>query len=103
MEDKIAEKINEAIKDIENIQILFKQKYGEECLADKNILEVLKTAKAEHEELVRWRTDHINENIKNPFAWTSTLICHNCDHKDEYIEELEAEVEELKKKIDGES
>lgn len=47
-------------------------------------------------ELERWHTDHINEKIKNPFAYTSTLICHNCDHKDEYIEELEAEVEELK-------
>lgn len=51
---------------------------------------------AANEELERWHTDHINEKIKNPFAWTSTLICHNCDHKDEYIEELEAEVEELK-------
>jgi hypothetical protein len=29
------------------------------------------------------------------FANTSTSICHNCDHKDEYIEELEVEVEEL--------
>lgn len=49
-----------------------------------------------NEELERWHTDHINEKIKNPFAWTSTLICHNCDHKDEYIEKLEAEIEELK-------
>lgn len=48
------------------------------------------------EELDRWHTDKINENIKNPFAYTSTLICHNCDHKDDYIEELEAEVEEYK-------
>lgn len=51
---------------------------------------------AANEELERWHTDHINEKIKNPFAYTSTLICHNCDHKDDYIEELEAEVEELK-------
>lgn len=51
---------------------------------------------AANEELKRWHTDHINEKIKNPFANTSTLICHNCDHKDEYIEELEAEIEELK-------
>lgn len=48
------------------------------------------------EELERWHTDRINENIKNPFAYTSTLICHNCDHKDEYIEELESEVAEYK-------
>lgn len=51
---------------------------------------------AANEELERWHTDHINEKIKNPFAWTSTLICHNCDHKDEYIEEMEAEIEKLK-------
>ncbi len=45
---------------------------------------------AANEELERWHTDKVNEKIKNPFAWTSTLCCHNCDHKDEYIEELEA-------------
>ena len=48
------------------------------------------------EELERWHTDRINENIKNPFAYTSTSVCHNCDHKDEYIEELETEVTEYK-------
>ena len=48
------------------------------------------------EELERWHTDKISENIKNPFAYTSTYICHNCDHKDEYIEELESEVAEYK-------
>lgn len=49
---------------------------------------------AKNEELKRWHTDRIAENIKNSFANTSTLCCHNCDHKDDYIEELEAEVEE---------
>ncbi len=49
------------------------------------------------EELKRWHTDHIVDGIKNEFANTSTLICHNCDHKDEYIMELELEVEELRK------
>ena len=44
-------------------------------------------------ELDRWHTDTINQKIKNVFANTSTLICHNCDHKDEYIEELEAELD----------
>ena len=48
------------------------------------------------EELERWRTDRINENIQNPFAYTSTSICHNCDHKDEYIEELETQLDEFK-------
>ena len=45
------------------------------------------------EEVQRWRTSVINHKIKNVFANTSTQICQNCDHKDEYIEELEAEVE----------
>lgn len=48
------------------------------------------------DELDRWHTNKINEKIKNPFAYTSTSICHNCDHKDEYIEELEAEIEQYK-------
>ncbi len=46
---------------------------------------------AANEELERWHTDKVNEKIKNPFAQKSTIICHNCDHKDDYIEELEAE------------
>lgn len=45
------------------------------------------------EEVQRWHTSVINPKIKNVFANTSTQICQNCDHKDEYIEELEAEVE----------
>lgn len=49
------------------------------------------------EELQKWRTSHINDNIKNPFANRSTLICINCDHKDEYIEELEQEIVEYEK------
>lgn len=48
------------------------------------------------EEVQRWHTSVINPNIKNEFANTSTQICQNCDHKDEYIEELEAEVEEYR-------
>ena len=52
--------------------------------------------KSKIEELKRWHTDHIVKEIKNEFANTSTLICHNCDHKDEYIMELEVEVEELR-------
>lgn len=44
-------------------------------------------------EIRRWHTSVVNPNIKNEFANRSTQICVNCDHKDEYIEELEAEVE----------
>lgn len=46
------------------------------------------------EEVQRWHTSEINPEIKNVFANTSTQICHNCDHKDEYIVELEAEMEQ---------
>lgn len=49
------------------------------------------------DELKRWRTCVVNNDIKNPFANTSTLICHNCDHKDEYIVELEMELENARK------
>ena len=48
------------------------------------------------EELKRWHTNKINQNIRNEFAYTSTLCCHNCDHKDDYIEELEHELEAYK-------
>ena len=46
------------------------------------------------EEVQRWHTSEINPEIKNVFANTSTQICQNCDHKDEYIVELEAEMEQ---------
>lgn len=42
-------------------------------------------------ELERWHTSEINSRIRNVFANVSTVCCMNCDHKDEYIEELEAE------------
>ena len=48
------------------------------------------------EEVQRWHTSVINPKIKNVFANRSTQICQNCDHKDEYIEELEAEVEQYR-------
>ena len=53
----------------------------------------IKTVYAENK---RWHTAYINKKIKNPFANTSTLICQNCDHKDEYIQELEAEIEKYR-------
>lgn len=46
------------------------------------------------EEVQRWHISEINPEIKNVFANTSTQFCHNCDHKDEYIVELEAEMEQ---------
>lgn len=46
------------------------------------------------EEVQRWHISAINPKIKNAFANSSTQICQNCDHKDEYIEELETELAE---------
>lgn len=60
------------------------------CQAADTIEALSAKLAAANEELERWHTDKINEKIKNPFVRTSTLCCHNCDHKDEYIEELEA-------------
>lgn len=48
------------------------------------------------EELECWHTSEFNPDIKNVFANMSTQICHNCDHKDEYIIELEAEIEQYR-------
>lgn len=56
-----------------------------------------KEIKQKLEELERWHTYRLAINVKNPFAKMSTSICYNCDHKDDYIEELEAEVEEYRK------
>lgn len=52
--------------------------------------------KVKLKELERWHSYHLAKNVKNPFAKMSTTICHNCDHKDEYIEELEAEIEQYR-------
>ncbi len=56
--------------------------------------------KANMEELKRWHTDKTNPKIKNVFANTSTLLCHNCDHKDDYIEDLQDYIEKLGTEID---
>lgn len=64
-----------------------------EQVAGKNGMEDLEMAINALEEIQRWHTSVVNPNIKNEFANRSTQICVNCDHKDEYIEELEAEVE----------
>ena len=78
---------NEAIERIKYRMHTVEQVAGEGGMED------LEMAIKALEEGQRWRTSVINPKIKNVFANTSTQICHNCDHKDEYIEELEAEVE----------
>ena len=65
-----------------------------EQVAGKGRMEDLDMAIKALEEVQRWHTSEINTEIKNVFANTSTQICHNCDHKDEYIVELEAEMEQ---------
>ena len=81
---------NEAIARIKHRMFTVEQ------VAGKGGMEDLEMAIKALEEIQRWHTSVINPNIKNEFANTSTQICHNCDHKDEYIEELEAEVEEYR-------
>lgn len=55
MIDNYLERIENTLNDIQKIQLLFRQRYGEECLADKEIEEVLKIAKVEHEEIQQYR------------------------------------------------
>lgn len=55
MRENYLERIENALNDIQKIQSMFRQRYGEECLADKEIEEVLKIAKAEHEEIQQYR------------------------------------------------
>ena len=81
---------NEAIERIKYRMHTVEQVSGE------NGMEDLEMAIKALEEIQRWHTSVVNPNIKNEFANRSTQICVNCDHKDEYIEELEAEVEEYR-------
>lgn len=81
---------NEAIKKIKY------RMHTAEHVAGECGMEDLEMAIKALEEIQRWHTSVVNPNIKNEFANRSTQICHNCDHKDEYIEELEAEVEEYR-------
>lgn len=84
--------ISEQVKELREVAEMYEGLDGGKILSEAaDTIEAL-SAKLEtaNKELERWHTDKINDKIKNPFAWTSTLCCHNCDHKDEYIEELEA-------------
>lgn len=58
--------------------------------------EFAQTCKKALEEVKCWHTSAVNPRIKNVFANRSTQICQNCDHKDEYIEELETEIEQYR-------
>ena len=80
---------NEAIKELHGIR----PRGG---IIPQKRAEALDVAIQALEEIQRWHTSEVNPNIKNVFANTSTQICHNCDHKDEYIEELEFEIEQYR-------
>lgn len=49
-------------------------------------MRIIKEVAEEHNN--GWKTV-VNEEIKNPFVNISTVGCVNCEHKDEYIIELE--------------
>ena len=87
---------NKTISENEAIERIKYHMYTAEQAVGGMGMEDLEMAVQALEEVQRWHTSVINPNIKNEFANTSTQICHNCDHKDEYIEELEAEVEEYR-------
>ena len=55
MPDIVAKRISDAIEDIERIIMLFRQRYGRESFADREISAVLKTAEKEHKELMEYR------------------------------------------------
>lgn len=52
--------------------------------------------RAKLSELKRWHTRKRNDKVRDFTAQESTIICHCCDHKDEYIEELQGELSEYK-------
>jgi len=85
--------ISEQVKELRELSEIFEGKRLGRVLGQAaDTIEALSAKlQAANEELERWHTDKVNEKIKNPFAQKSTIICHNCDHKDDYIEELEAE------------
>ena len=65
MKENFSERIENALNDIQKIQLLFRQRYGEECLSDNEIEEVLKIAKKEHEEIQQYRSIGTVEELKN--------------------------------------
>ena len=71
MTDNFSERIENALNDIQKMQLLFRQRYGEECPADKEIEEVLKIAKSEHEEIQQYRKIGTVEECRE--AWKIVL------------------------------
>ncbi len=64
MTKNYSERIENALNDIQKIQTIFRQRYQKECLADKEIEEVLKIARLEHEEIQKYRAIGTIEEIE---------------------------------------
>lgn len=92
MTDNLSKRIRRALNGIQEIRTLFKWKYGDECPADKEIEEVLKIAKTEHEEIQRYRAIGTVEECrearerlraKKPELYgdfeDGKLLCPNCE------------------------
>lgn len=69
-----------------------------ELLEQRN--KMLEQENGEQKQIIKrtkqWR---VNKDIKSPFANISGLCCVHCDHKDEYIIELEEENQKLKQML----
>lgn len=90
-----------AIGTVEDIQLIFQLCKDLQVMCGKyHAIGTVEDIQQKLAELERWHATEVNPKIKNVFANTSTQICHNCDHKDEYIEELEAELQALKEKAE---
>lgn len=68
MTKNYSERIENALNDIQKIQTIFRQRYQEECLADKEIEEVLKIARLEHEEIQQYQAIGTVEELKKRYA-----------------------------------
>lgn len=84
---------SEAIRDLDIIRF---NPHWDELVNEEYWQELMEMAIKALEENQRWHISEVNPSIKNVFANMSTQICHNCDHKDEYIEELEAEIQQYR-------
>ena len=104
IETEMSQPCDEPCKDVYDCESCRSHhKHLVECLEELKKYRAIGTVeeiKANMEEVKRWHTDKTNPKIKNVFANTSTLICHSCDYKDDYIEDLEDYIGKLESKIE---
>ncbi len=68
----------------------------QDILQEYRKLGTISELRAKLVELKSWHTRRRNNKILDVDAQESTVICHCCDHKDDYIEELQAELLEYR-------